>query len=57
MLIYSKRQLIRELKNLHLLRYQRSDVSSEVKDLISHYFYRGKKDKIILLYLKKHGIF
>src|SRR2546421_6016615 len=44
--------ILRELKNLLLLRFQRNDVSFEVKDLISHYFYRGKKDKTILLYLR-----
>ena len=55
--LYSKRQLIIELQSLGLSKRQIKEAKlNKAKQIIKFYFNKGKKDKVILLYLQKINI-
>ena len=57
MIYCSKRQLITELQILGLSKKQIKEAElKKAKELIKYHFYRGKRDKIILLYLQQKNI-
>ena len=56
-IFFSKRQLITELQVLGLTKKQKKEkFDKRLHEIVKNYFYQGKKDKVILLYLQRQNI-